>query len=367
MSGVRILHAADLHLDSPFEALGGALAAQRRREQRGLLRSLPQLAEQCGAQLILLPGDLLDSDSAYPETAKLLAETFAQTKAQVFIAPGNHDFYSAHAPYARIAFPKNVHIFRTPQLEAVELPELRVRVWGAAFTDGRCPGLLHGFSLQKRAGVTDLLCVHGEVGNPASPYNPIAPEELAASGFDYAALGHVHRCSGVRRAGRTTYAWPGCAEGRGFDETGEKGVLLAEVQPGEARAEFLPLGGRRYEVLRVAAGDDAVQAVLDALPQGAQRHIFRIVLTGERERAPDLAAIRAALEGRVFAAQLRDETRLKQDIWAKAGQGTLRGLFLSELRAQYEAAETPAERERVTMAARWGLAALDHDEEVFAL
>ena len=91
------------------------------------------------------------------------------------------------------------------------------------------------------------------------------------------------------------------------------------------------------------------------------------VLTGERERAPDLAAIRAALEGRVFAAQLRDETRLKQDIWAKAGQGTLRGLFLSELRAQYEAAETPAERERVTMAARWGLAALDHDEEVFAL
>ena len=260
MSGVRILHAADLHLDSPFEALGGALAAQRRREQRGLLRSLPQLAEQCGAQLILLPGDLLDSDSAYPETAKLLAETFAQTKAQVFIAPGNHDFYSAHAPYARIAFPKNVHIFRTPQLEAVELPELRVRVWGAAFTDSRCPALLHGFSLQKRPGVTDLLCVHGEVGNPASPYNPIAPEELAASGFDYAALGHVHRCSGVRRAGRTTYAWPGCAEGRGFDETGEKGVLLAEVQPGEARAEFLPLGGRRYEVLRVAAGDDAVQA-----------------------------------------------------------------------------------------------------------
>ena len=135
--------------------------------------------------------------------------------------------------------------------------------------------------------------------------------------------------------------------------------------PARRGQNFCPSAG--YEVLRVAAGDDAVQAVLDALPQGAQRHIFRIVLTGERERAPDLAAIRAALEGRVFAAQLRDETRLKQDIWAKAGQGTLRGLFLSELRAQYEAAETPAERERVTMAARWGLAALDHDEEVFAL
>ena len=72
---VRILHAADLHLDSPFEALSGAQAAQRRREQRDLLRALPELAKAHGAQIILLAGDLLDSGSPYPETAKALAET----------------------------------------------------------------------------------------------------------------------------------------------------------------------------------------------------------------------------------------------------------------------------------------------------
>ena len=74
---VRILHAADLHLDSPFEALTLAQAAQRRREQRSLLRALPELAQAHGAQIILLAGDLLDSASPYPETAKALAETFA--------------------------------------------------------------------------------------------------------------------------------------------------------------------------------------------------------------------------------------------------------------------------------------------------
>ena len=58
---VRILHAADLHLDSPFEALTLAQAAQRRREQRSLLRALPELARTHGAQIILLAGDLLDS------------------------------------------------------------------------------------------------------------------------------------------------------------------------------------------------------------------------------------------------------------------------------------------------------------------
>ena len=92
---VRILHAADLHLDSPFEALTLAQAAQRRREQRSLLRALPELAQAHGAQIILLAGDLLDSASPYPETAKALAETFAGCASEVFLAPGNHDYYSA--------------------------------------------------------------------------------------------------------------------------------------------------------------------------------------------------------------------------------------------------------------------------------
>ena len=72
----KIFHCADLHLDSPFEALPGALAAQRRQEQRALLRSLPELARQNGAEILLLPGDLLDSDSAYGETARLLSDVF---------------------------------------------------------------------------------------------------------------------------------------------------------------------------------------------------------------------------------------------------------------------------------------------------
>lgn len=180
---VRILHAADLHLDSPFEALTLAQAAQRRREQRSLLRALPELAQAHGAQIILLAGDLLDSASPYPETAKALAETFAGCASEVFLAPGNHDYYSAGAPYARLTFPENVHIFRSPRIEAVALPELGVRVWGAAFTDSRCPGLLRGFSVPKQAGLLDVLCLHGEVGNPASAYDPVSAAELAASGL----------------------------------------------------------------------------------------------------------------------------------------------------------------------------------------
>ena len=368
MSAVRILHAADLHLDSPFEALPGALAAQRRSEQRALLRRLPELAAQYGAQIILLPGDLLDSDSAYGETAKLLAEVFEGVPAEVFIAPGNHDFYTPDCPYAKLRFPVNVHLFRENRLTAVSLPELNVRVWGAAFTDRRSAPLLRGFHCPRIPGQTELLCVHGEVGNPASPYNPISAEELAASGVDYAALGHVHRFGGVLRAGDTVYAWPGCPEGRGFDETGEKGVLLAEAAPGEAKAAFLPLDTRRYEILSVDVTEsEPLEAALRALPEDSARHIYRLRLVGERDRSPNLPALRAALEGMTFSLDLRDETRLRQDVWARAGEDTLRGLFLAALRRRYEAAQTPSERAKITAAARWGLAALDREEEVFPL
>ena len=192
--------------------------------------------------------------------------------------------------------------------------------------------------------------------------------ELAASELDYAAFGHVHRFGGVQRAGGTVYAWPGCMEGRGFDETGEKGVLLVDVAAGDVQARFVPVPGRRYEILRVDVTDtDPMQAALAALPEGAARNIYRIVLTGETDRAPNPAALRAALEGRVFALQLRDETRARRDLWARAGESTLRGQFLAQLKQQYDAADSDRARETIVMAARWGLAALDHDEEVVTL
>ena len=68
MSKMKILHAADLHLDSPFEGLPAAKAAQRRQEQRELLKKIAHTAEAERAELVLLSGDLLDSDSAYMET-----------------------------------------------------------------------------------------------------------------------------------------------------------------------------------------------------------------------------------------------------------------------------------------------------------
>ena len=366
MSEIRILHAADLHLDSPFEGLPAGKAALRREEQRALLSRLSELARQEQVQLVLLAGDLLDSDNSYFETGEELCRCLAGMGAPVFIAPGNHDFYTEKSPWTRLELPGNVYLFTENRIRGMELPALGVRVYGAAFNDKRSGPLLRGYHAERVPGYKNLLVLHGEVGaRPDSPYNPITERDLQECGMDYAALGHIHKASGLQRAGDTWYSWPGCPEGRGFDETGEKSVnLITLSDSGACRLETRCIALRRYEELRVdVTGADPLLAVHTMLPDETVRDIYRVTLTGETDEAPDLNRLRVNLSELFFELQLRDETRIRRSLWEKAGDDTLRGLFLKKLRRQYDEAPDEAGRRAVEQAARWGLAALDRREE----
>ena len=364
MKMIKLLHAADLHLDSPFEGLPDGKAAQRRSEQRSLLRKIAQIAEVEQVQLVLLAGDLFDSDITYAETAETLVRTLGEMRVPVFISPGNHDYFSSRSPYAKLKFPDNVHIFSSGELECVELPTLGARVWGAAFTDKYAPCLINGVRAQKSDDTLDIMCIHGEV-NASSQYNPMTEQQLAQSGMDYVALGHIHKGSGLKRAGGTWYAWPGCPEGRGFDETGDKEVYIVGIIDDECRIKPIKTSQRKYEILNVELdGKNALEAIKDRLDDKTESDIYRIILRGESSEAPDISNLQRTLEGRFYSLQLRDETRVHRDIWYGAGEDTLRGQFLARLKDAFENAHDEAEREKITQAVRWGLAALEKREEV---
>ena len=296
---LKILHGADFHLDSPFSALPPEQAVQRRREQRELLDRFAQLARDRDAGLVLLSGDLFDSGKTYYETTQALAKALGQIPAPVFIAPGNHDWYGSRSPYASIRWPDNVHIFRTRSMERVELPQLGCVVYGAAFTaPAQEESLLDGFQPEADSGLLRLMVLHGDVEAPGA-YNSMTRDQLAASGMDYIALGHVHTASGLQQAGSVFYACPGCPEGRGFDELDEKGVLLVAAQKGQVQTEFLPLARRQYHILDIDVTDKApAQALAEVLPHLDPGHIYRLRLTGEAElRAVRLDALAAQEEG----------------------------------------------------------------------
>lgn len=365
MSKLRILHTADLHMDSPFEGLGAAKASVRRGEQRDLLGRIAALAAEEKVDLVLFSGDLLDSDNTFYETGEELIRALRQIRVPVFIAPGNHDFYSERSPYARLKLPGNIHIFTENEIRCVELASLGVRVYGAAFTERQSAPLLRGFHAERAEGVYNILCLHGEVGARDSVYDPISEDELAESGLDYAALGHVHKASGLLRAGKTWYSWPGCPEGRGFDETGEKTLNLIELDGESCTLRQLSVASRRYETMEAdVSGVEPLLAIHTMLPDETVRDVYRIVLTGETEAPPDLGKLRENLGEFFFELQLRDETRLRQSVWERAGDDSLRGLFLLKLRERYDAAKTEEERVHIEQAARWGLAAIDNREEV---
>ena len=355
---LKLIHGADFHLDAPFAALPADKARQRRAEQRELLGRLADLSEGEGARLVLLSGDLLDGGETYQETVEALARTLGELRVPVFIAPGNHDWYGPRSPYAGTPWPDNVHIFTSGQVEAVELPELGCVVHGAAFTApqaDRSP--LAGFSAP-RDGRIHLMVLHGEVGGQGR-YGPVDPADIAASGLTYLALGHVHACSGLQRAGETFWAYPGCPEGRGFDETGEKGVLAVTVADGGAvSARLVPLARRRYEIVEadVTGAESAEAALRSVLPAAPSEDCCRIVLTGRRDfPAPDLAALTALAEPFYFSVSLRDRTAEKRDLWERAGEDSLTGLTLRALEA--------LEGEERDLAARFALAALEHGED----
>ncbi len=358
---MKFLHGADFHLDSPFGALPARQAAERRRESRELPRHLADYVNGHGVDLVLLAGDLFDSANVFRETGEQLAEALGSMEAKVFIAPGNHDWYGPGSPWLTVDWPGNVYLFRENALTAVELPEWGLVIHGGAFTaPEQASGLLAGFSAP-RDGKRHFGLLHGEIDPPEPRYNPIRREDIAASGLDYLALGHIHKRAEPARYGNTLCAWPGCPEGRGFDELGEKGFyegILSE--DGAVSLAFVPFAGRRYEILEVdVTGRDPRAALEATLPPDTAGDLYRILLAGETgEGGVDTASLEAALADRFYALEIRDMTRMAEDVWARAGEDSLRGLFLQELQKRLEG-DSQA-REIVSQAARFGLAALDH-------
>lgn len=360
MKQLKILHAADLHLDSPFEALGEARAKQRRRELRLLPKKIRAAAEENGADLILLSGDLFDSAKPFLESYSAIESAFSDCPIPIVVSPGNHDYLAPGTPWDKLRRGGNFHVFESPSIECVE-PIENVFVYGAAFTEAFAPNLLDGFVAAPVQNGFNILCLHADLGGTGD-YCPISLAELMKSGMSYAALGHIHKPSGLQKAGDTWYAYPGCGEGRGFDECGARGALLITLSETDCAAEFIELAERRYEIIdvRVREGERAELAFKNALSTARAGDICRFVMSGESEAhvKPRLAEALAQEHG-LFAFQLQDKTRVRR---VPEGEDTLRGTLL-KIAAQQAEGATQEEKETLDRALSWALAALDGGEE----
>lgn len=352
---MKILHSADWHLDSP---LVGFTQSQQQHLRRVLLElpgKIAQLALQEQCQLMLLSGDLFDgvyTQESYHAVYKALEEV----QIPVFISPGNHDFLSADSPWKKERWPENVTVFTQPHMVASAVSEPRCWVCGAGYTSMDAPAMLEGFCA-KDGDVPTIGVLHADPTQVNSPYCPITKKQIADSGLAYLALGHIHK-QGSLKEGNTLCAWPGCPMGRGYDEQGEKGVLLVTVEE-TVTAQFVSLDTPRFYDLEAQVDGDPEAAIARLLPATGNEDFYRITLTGSCQ-TPDLAALEAAF-AQFSNLKLRDRTVLPVDTWSAVGEDSFEGVYFSLLQKTLE--DQDAEQQQITqLAARISRQILDGRE-----
>ena len=345
---IKILHSGDWHLDSPLQGRSPEQAAALRRELEKIPGKLADLCRREGCDLVLLSGDLFDG--AYTQASyRIVYEALQRMGAPVFIAPGNHDYLSPDSPYEKEIWPENVYIFKKQQIEWIDLPG--VRVYGAGFQSMDCPSLLEGFQAEGYAvGV-----FHGDPTQVNSPYNPVTKAQVRTSNLRYLALGHVHKPDSFT-AGQTLCAWPGCPMGRGWDEGGEKGVLIAELDE-TVQVRFIPLDTPKFFDVSV----DYAKGIGSVLPAVPGEDFYRITLTGEAEQVnlESLQAEFAAFPNLV----LRDDTHSPADPWLNAGEDNFEGMYFGLLKEMFDGGEEE-EKTRILLAAKLSRQILDGQEVV---
>ncbi len=329
---MKFVHCADLHLDTAFSGLGGGKsAAIRQAELRRTFLSIIELAKEADA--LFIAGDLFDQSSVEAETIETLCSGFASLgDIPVFIAAGNHDPLSEQSYYKLMSLPPNVHVFGT---EPGCFSVADCDVCGISFShSAQSESLLSSFNCPSDRPA--VLVMHGDLGG--ADYNPIDRAMVAGSGLSYLALGHIHSYSETK-IGNTVCVYPGCPEGRGFDELDDKGVVCGEVTEDGVTTRFVPLCKRRYRELAVDISglfthDEIIRTVRGKI--SALEDLYKIILVGETELVPDGNVIADAFSD-CFFLKVYDRTKRPLNLEELAKESGVRGQFVRKMLEKEEA------------------------------
>ncbi len=265
----KFIHAADIHLDSPLHKLDsyeGAPVQLIRQASRAAFEKLVNLAIDHQVSFILLCGDLYDGDWKDYNTGLYFLSQMRKLRdanITVFIIAGNHDAASKITKFLKL--PQGITVFSAKEPQTIKLPDLDVAVHGQSFAMPAVTKDLSAAYPDAHPGCFNVgmlhTCVTGKEGH--APYAPCTIDGLIAKGYDYWALGHVHKFEILKK--NPLIVFPGNIQGRHIRETGAKGCLLVTVDDnGKPETDFIALDIIRWFALSVdATGTDSVYEVID--------------------------------------------------------------------------------------------------------
>ncbi len=233
---VKFIHTADIHLDSPLKGLEGyddAPVDELRGATRRAFENLIDLALERVVDFILIAGDLYDGDWKDYNTGLFFAAQMgrlSEAGIRVFIVSGNHD--AASQITKTMPLPDNVYVFSSRKPESVKLDNLDVVIHGQSYVSRAVSDNLAVKYLKRDADCFNIGLLHtsltGREGH--ENYAPCSLDDLISKGYDYWALGHVHKREIVCE--EPLIIFPGNIQGRHIRETSAKGATLVSVDDG---------------------------------------------------------------------------------------------------------------------------------------
>lgn len=300
-----VVHAADIHLDSPLRGLsriGDDYAQELRRSTRRALENLVALTMERQADLLVIAGDLYDGGWHDFSTGQFFIEQMVKLKdvnIPVVIVSGNHD--AASQITRSLTLPPGIHLLATDKPESVVFDDLGAVVHGQGYAIRDVQDNLAAAYPDRIPELVNIGVLHtAATGSPDhDTYAPCSVADLQALRYDYLALGHIHQRGAVAE-GEFPAHFSGNIQGRNPRETGAKGALLVDLQSGApARVTFEALDVARWDRIEIDAaaladGKDLAEAARDRMRESVREAqgrtvIVRVEIAGTSKLASRLA------------------------------------------------------------------------------
>lgn len=333
---MKFIHIADVHLGAVPDR-GEAWSQQRAQEIWDSFRRIIQLAKEQQVELLLIAGDLFHRQPLVRELKEVNYLFSTIPEVTVVLIAGNHDYLKRESAYLRFPWAQNVLCLWEEACEEVELPRLHTWIYGCSYHRREIKEAIYDNLRPNGEEGIHILVAHGGDAFHA----PMAYERLEGAGFDYVALGHIHK----PRLLTSRMAYSGALEPLDRNDTGKHGYILGECSQGRTKVRFEPFAQREYRDLVLPIHRDATQFSLETqisyeIRQKGTGHLYRLILHGKRDANLSFDFDRCKVLGNIT--EIVDESIPDYDYQGlmRRYEGTLIGEYLAHFLKKPELTET---------------------------
>ena len=361
---MKFVHIADMHFDSPFVNLSDrdSMGELRRLEQRKVFKKIIEYIKDNNIEYLFISGDLYEHKYIKQSTIEYINKLFKEIpNTKIYIAPGNHDPYLKNSYYAKFNWNENVKIFS----DAVEkIDNEDANIYGYGFTDFYCENSgIENIEIENKDKL-NILVIHGTLDSSDvedRKYNPMKKNVLKSKGFDYVALGHIHKLD-YNSEGNQNIVYPGSTVSLGFDELGQHGMIVGDFQGKNLNLAFVPLDEKEYKIINLDITDiNSKEELIEKIMELdiSENEYIEIKLKGSRNfEINTYELLRLILDNKII--KIKDETKIAYDLDKLSNETTLRGLFIKEMKEKLNNPDiTQKEKEIIEKGIEIGLDVLE--------